>query len=138
METSKTKLQKPNKLQNSNSQKAFDLEERMAKFGEDIVSFCKDLKVDHVSRPLVGQLVRSATSIGANYAEANNASSRRDFRNKAHISKKEVQETKHWLRMLKPCYPDQLQELKSFWQEAHELTLILQAIITKLDRKAEV
>ena len=138
MENSKIKNQNSDKLQSTNPNGSlFDLEERMAKFGEDIIIFCRTLRVDHISKPLVNQLVRSATSVGANYAEANNASSRKDFRNKAHIAKKEIQETKHWLRMLKQCYPDQLEKLKTFWQEAHELTLILQSIINKLDNGAK-
>jgi len=138
MENSKIKNQNSDKLQSTNPKGSlFDLEERMAKFGEDIIIFCRTLRVDHISKPLVNQLVRSATSVGANYAEANNASSRKDFRNKAHIAKKEIQETKHWLRMLKQCYPDQLEKLKTFWQEAHELTLILQSIINKLDNGAK-
>jgi len=134
MKSSNTKVQSSNKNQNSNSMNSvFDLEERMSKFGENMVLFCRAVEVDYVSRPLVHQLTRSATSIGANYSEANNASSRKDFRNKAIIAKKEAQETKYWLRMLKPCYPDLLEALDSFWKEAHELTLILQSIINKLD-----
>ena len=138
-QTSNFNLQTSKKLQNSSpSMVPFDLEERMAKFGEDIVIFCRSLNVDHVSRPIVSQLVKSATSIGANYAEANNASSKKDFRNKVHIAKKEVQETKHWLRMLRPCLPEHNQQVKLFWREAHELTLILQLIVNKISHKAEV
>lgn len=139
IKTTNFKIQTSDNIQNSNfKQRPFDLEERMAKFGEDIIYFCKTLTVDHISRPIVTQLVRSATSVGANYAEVNNGSSRRDFRNKAHISKKEIQETKHWLRMLKPCFLDKEGSLKIFQQEAHELTLILQTIINKLDLKVGV
>jgi four helix bundle protein len=135
MKTSNFKIQNSDKVQTTNSKSSvFDLEERMAKFGEEIVIFCRSLSVDHVSRPLINQLVRSATSVGANYSEANNASSKRDFRNKAIISKKEAQETKHWLRMIKPCFPDNLVAVDIFRQEAHELTLILQSIINKLDK----
>ncbi|HLG90635.1 MAG TPA: four helix bundle protein [Candidatus Saccharimonadales bacterium] len=138
-QTSKFKVQNSDKLQvSSPKMQPFDLEERMSKFGEDIVIFCRGLRVDHVSRPIVTQLVRSATSIGANYAEANNASSKKDFRNKVHIVKKEVQETKHWLRMLKPCYPEHDEQIMTFWQEAHEFTLILQTIVNKISQKVEV
>ena len=70
----------------------FDLEERTAKFGEEIILFCKSLKQDVITRPLINQLIRSGTSIGANYCEANNASSKKDFRNKIFICKKEAQE----------------------------------------------
>lgn len=138
-QTSKFKLQTSDNTQNSKSEKGiFDLEERMAIFGEKLVVFCRELQVDHVSRPIVTQLVRSATSIGANYAEANNASSKKDFRNKTHIAKKEAQETKHWLRMLKPCYPNRENEIKAYWQEAHEITLILQSIVNNLKIKVDI
>lgn len=139
VQTSNLKLQDSDKVQeSSNKKRIFDLEERMAKFGEGIVIFCRGLRPDHVSRPIISQLVRSATSIGANYSEANNASSKKDFRNKVHISKKEVQETKHWLRMLKPCYPERDVQIGYFWQEAHELTLILQSIVNKLNKRVEI
>ena len=73
----------------------YDLEERTAKFGEETIEFCKAIKQDVITRSIISQLIRSATSIGANYMEANAASSRRDFRNKIFICKKEAQETKH-------------------------------------------
>lgn len=138
MQTSKIKSQNSETAQKSNSKSSpYGLKERMARFGEDIIIFCLRLKADHISRPLINQFIRSATSVGANYAEANNASSKKDFRNKVHIAKKEAQETKHWLRRLKPYYPASAENLRIFWQEAHELTLILQSIINKLNMRTE-
>ena len=102
----------------------YNLEERTAKFGEKIIEFCRNAKQDVITRPIISQLIRSATSVGANYMEANGASSRKDFKNKIHICKKEVQETKHWLRMMTICIPDSREEVKNLWQEAQELTLI--------------
>ncbi|MBU6415499.1 four helix bundle protein, partial [Patescibacteria group bacterium] len=69
-----------------------DLEERTAKFGKEIITFCKTIKQDAITKPLVSQIVRSGTSIGANYMEANAASSKKDFQNKIFIAKKEAQE----------------------------------------------
>ena len=63
----------------------YDLEERAAKFGEDVVRFIKTLPYNDINRPLINQLIRSATSIGANYMEANQASSNKDFKNKIRI-----------------------------------------------------
>ncbi len=63
----------------------YDLEERTAKFGESVIEFCKSIKQDVITKPIIGQLVRSGTSIGANYMEANAASSKKDFRNKIFI-----------------------------------------------------
>ncbi|OHA90867.1 MAG: four helix bundle protein [Candidatus Zambryskibacteria bacterium RIFCSPHIGHO2_01_FULL_46_30] len=78
----------------------YDLEERTALFGESIIKLCRGIKQDNVVSPIISQLIRSATSVGANYMEANGASSKRDFVNKIFICKKELQETKHWLRMI--------------------------------------
>jgi len=110
----------------------YDLEERTAKFGESIIKFCRTLNQDAIVRPLISQLIRSATSVGANYMEANSASSRKDFRNKIFICKKEAQETKHWLRMLTQATPEHKDELAKLWQEVQELTLIFQKITTSL------
>ena len=106
----------------------FDLEDRTAKFGENIIIFCKNANADFVNRPLLSQVIRSGTSIGANYMEANGASSKKDFRNKIFICKKEAQETKHWLRMLITAMPELKPEIQKLWQESHELTLIFQKI----------
>jgi len=110
----------------------YDLEERTAKFGENIIDFCKSITQNIITRPIISQLIRSGTSIGANYMEANSASSRKDFKNKINISKKEAQETKHWLRMVVRCLPNEEKRVKILWQESHELTLILQSISAKI------
>ena|SRR5258706_15609010 len=110
----------------------YDLEERTARFGESVILFCRILRLDVILSPLVNQLIRSATSIGANYMEANAASSKKDFQNKIFICKKESQETKHWLRMIATYCPDKKEEIRLFWKEAQELTLIFQKITTSL------
>ena len=106
----------------------YDLEERTAKFGEKIISFVKTLKNDNINNPLINQIVRSATSIGANYMEANQASSKKDFKNKIRICGKESNETKHWLRMLAHANENQKEKCKQYWKESHELTLIFAKI----------
>lgn len=110
----------------------FDLEERIAKFGESIIRFCKTIRQDTITKPLISQIIRSATSVGANYMEANGAASKKDFRNKIFICKKEVQETKHWLRMIASALPAKKDESRKLWQEAQELTLIFGKIISSL------
>ena len=117
---------------NQTNKTAYNLEERTAKFGEAVIGLCKRMPHDTITRPLVSQLVRSATSIGANYMEANAASSKKDFRNKIHICKKESQETKHWLRMISICEPDKKEEARNLWKECQELTLIFGKIISSL------
>jgi four helix bundle protein len=78
----------------------FNLEERTARFGEAVVGFCKTIPIHPVTTVLITQCVRSGTSVGANYCEANDAESKRDFRHKIGICRKESKETKHWLRMI--------------------------------------
>ena len=115
-------------MQNKN----YDLQERTAKFGENIITFCKTLERNIISSPLINQLVRSSTSIGANYMEANSASSRKDFTNKIFICKKEAEETKHWLRRLTTCISDKSDRLEFLRKEAQELTMIFQKITNSL------
>lgn len=110
----------------------YDLEERTAKFGEEIIRFCQNLKQDSVRKPIITQLIRAGTSIGANYMEANSASSKKDFKNKIYICKKESQETKHWLRMVAVCERGRKEELRKLWRETQELTLIFGKIISSI------
>ena len=113
----------------------YDLEERTAKFGEEVIEFCKGIKQDAITKPLISQLIRSGTSIGANYMEANAASSKKDFQNKIFICKKEAQETKHWFRMIAKCFPERREGIRKLWRETQELTLIFQKITTSLKTK---
>lgn len=110
----------------------YNLEERTAKFGENVIEFCKTLKQDPISKPLISQLVRSGTSIGANYMEANGASSKKDFGNKIFICKKEAQETKHWLRMIAKYASEKREGAHNLWKECQELTMIFQKITSSL------
>lgn len=112
--------------------KKYDLEDRTGKFGEEIIAFCSVLTQDIISRPLISQLIRSGTSIGANYMEANGASSKKDFQNKIYICKKEAQETKHWLKMIAACSKTNSAERERLWKECQELTLIFQKITSTL------
>lgn len=110
----------------------YDLEERTAKFGEAIICLCREIKQDVITKPIINQIVRSGTSIGANYCEANAASSKKDFKNKIFICKKESQETKHWLRMLVKCVPEKRDKIAKLWKECQELTLIFGKIVSSI------
>ena len=114
----------------------YNLEERTAQFGENIIDFVKPLKRDEVSRPLIGQIVRSATSIGANYMEADGAESKKDFVHKIALCKKESKETKHWLRMIAKANPQA--DCKILSKEAHELSLIFSSIILSNSKKSNI
>lgn len=115
----------------SNTQKIYDLEERTARFGENIIDFCKKIPKNIITIPLVGQLIRSGTSIGSNYCEADCAESRKDFEHKLGICKKESKETKHWLRMIAKAENQLSTEAKILWKESNELQLIFISIINK-------
>lgn len=108
--------------------KRYDLEERTAKFAEAIIELCKKSPKNVVTTQIINQLVKSGTSIGANYCEANGGSSKKDFKNKIYICKKEAKETKYWLRMLAKAADEIRNECKKLWQEAQELTLIFSKI----------
>ena len=82
----------------SNAPKVYDLEERTAKFGESVIKLCRKIPKDEITKPLINQLIRAATSVGANYCEADDAVSKLDFKNKIGISKKESRESKHFLK----------------------------------------
>lgn len=74
-------------------------------------------------------MVRSGTSIGANYCEANNASSKKDFKNKIFICKKESQETKYWLVLLEKSNPERKNDIEILKKECQEFLMIFQKII---------
>jgi four helix bundle protein len=111
-----------------------DLTERTACFGESVIAFVRRIKADPVTSSLIDQLVRSGTSVGANYCEADDAESKKDFRHKISICLKEIKETKHWLRMLAAAAPELKEEARVLWQEAKELTLIFAAIRRSCER----
>src|SRR4051812_16861912 len=112
----------------SNGSRVFDLDERTARFGEEVIRFCKGVRLSAITEPLVRQLVKSGTSVGANYAEANDAVSRKEFRQKIGYCKKEARESKHWFRMLAVADAELTVPARVLWKEAHELTLIFASI----------
>ncbi|MBU1038703.1 four helix bundle protein [Patescibacteria group bacterium] len=113
----------------------YDLENRTATFGIAVIKFVKTLSNNTVIRPIISQLIRSATSIGANFCEADDAESKKDLIHKLGICKKEARETKHWLRMLVEAEPKVKESARKLWQEAKELNLIFNSIIIKLKNK---
>ncbi|MBI4434453.1 four helix bundle protein [Candidatus Uhrbacteria bacterium] len=118
-----------NQSRNQNGRSAFDLEERTARFGEAVIRFSRRIPQNTVTRPIITQLVRAGTSIGANYCEADDAESKPDFRHKIGICKKESRETMYWFRMVAVAVPELREDAKVFWKEAKELNLIFAAIV---------
>ncbi len=111
----------------------FDLEERTLTFAKQVIRLCKTLPRDTISRELVGQLVRASGSVGANYREANEALSRKDFSLRVRIARKEAKETHYWLQLLREAHPTLNNgEMGSLLQESIELRKILSSIANKL------
>lgn len=77
---------------------------------------------------MIPQVVRSATSVGANYCEADDAETKKEFRYRISICKREARETKRWLRMMATAAPELPDEARTHWREAKELHLIFASI----------
>lgn len=116
------------------NKKEYNLEKRTSSFSENIIVFIRDLKNDNINRPLIDQLIRSATSVGANYFEANGACSKKDFKNKIHICKKEIKESGYWIQLIAKANADKEDECRKLWKEAHELTLIFSKIAATVSK----
>lgn len=116
----------------------YNLEERTAKFGEAVITFAKKIPVNRVTERIIPQLVAAGTSMGANYCEADDAESGRDFVHKIGICKKESRECKHWLRMSAIAVPELKDEARQLWKEANELNLIFNAIVRKIRNKTKL
>ncbi len=110
---------------------AYDLESRAAEFSKRALAFAKAVPRNVVTLPLTRQFVRSATSIGANYCEADDAVSRKEFHCKIAICKKESRETKYWIQMLVAAEPAMAEQAKPLWLEAKELHLIFTTIVRR-------
>ena len=108
--------------------RVYDLEERTARFGEAIIDFARTLPQDAVTSRLIGQLVGAATSVGANYAEADDAVSKKEFLKNIGTCRKEARETKHFLRMIVRAVPKSKPQARALWAEARELHLIFSKI----------
>ena len=108
--------------------RVYDLEERTARFGEAIIDFAKTIPQDSVTNRLIDQLVGAATSVGANYVEADDAVSKKEFLKNIGTCRKEARETKHFLRMIVRAVPDSKPRARKLWLEARELHLIFSKI----------
>ena len=102
----------------------FDLEERTACFGEAILRFVKNIPRSPANDRLVGQLVGCGMSVRANYCEANERVSKKDFRNTIGRCVKEAKETKYFLRLIASAEPQRAEEARALYREAKELHLI--------------
>ncbi|HIQ20798.1 MAG TPA: four helix bundle protein [Planctomycetes bacterium] len=106
----------------------YDLEERTARFGEAIIAFAGTVKVDDITSPLVRQLVPAATSVGANYCEADEVGTKKEFEYRISVCKRDSRETKYWLRMIAKAWPVGKRQARGLWKQPNELTRIFARI----------
>jgi four helix bundle protein len=110
------------------SKRIYDLEERTAQFGEAVIDFAKSIPQSPVTSRIIAQLVGAGTSVGANYVEADDAVSKKEFLKNIGTCRKEARETKHFLRMAVRAVPELKPPARTLWQEARELHLIFSKI----------
>jgi four helix bundle protein len=110
------------------TKRPYDLEERTARFGEAVIDFAKAIPKDAVTNRIISQLVGAATSVGANYVEADDAVSKKEFLKSIGTCRKEARETKHFLRMIVRAVPELKPQARTLWTEAKELHLIFSKI----------
>ena len=108
--------------------RVYDLEERTARFGEAVIDFARTIPQDAVTNRITNQLVGAGTSVGANYVEADDAVSKKEFLKSIGTCKKETREVKHFLRMAVRAVPDLKSRGRELWLEARELHLIFSKI----------
>ena len=108
--------------------RVYDLEERTARFGEVVIDFARTIPQNPVTSRIISQLVGAGTSVGANYVEADDAVSKKEFLKNIATCRKEARETKHFLRMAVRAVPELKFEAKKIWLEARELHLIFSKI----------
>jgi four helix bundle protein len=108
--------------------RVYDLEERTAKFGEAVIDFAKTIPPSAVTNRIISQLVGAGTSVGANYVEADDSVSKKEFLKCIGTCRKEARETKHFLRMVVRAVPELKPEARRLWMESRELHLIFSKI----------
>jgi four helix bundle protein len=109
----------------------YNLENRLVLFSKESIKTCKTIHITIINKSIIQQFIRSSNSIGANYHEANNACSKKDFVNKLYISLKEANETKYWLQLLCTSNPEIIKQLEYLENECQQIIKIIQSIINK-------
>ena len=112
--------------------KKYDLEERTYKFSRNVAHFSKTLPKNSVNFKYIDQVLRASASVGANYIEANEALSKKDFVMRVKICRKEAKESAYWLRLIVDTNSNEFSnEGVTLKNEAEELKKIFSAIIDK-------
>lgn len=113
----------------SRNPKVYDLEDRTLKFSRKLIRMINSLPRNHVNHELVSQVMRSGTSVGANYREANETVTIKDFKFRIRVCKKEAKETIYWLDLIAENNKFKIAEIKLLAKEADEFVRIFAAIL---------
>lgn len=116
---------------NNDSNKPYDLEDRTLEFSRIVIGLCKILSKNTINFELTKQCLRSSSAIGANYIEANDSLSKKDFVYRLRIARKEAKETVYWLKLILEANKESENKIRELIKEADELKKILSAIIEK-------
>ena len=122
-------------ISNSQKPKPFNLEERLSLFSGEVLKYCNLFNKTTESQILISQFLRSATSIGANYIEACEALSKKDYLYRLRVSRKEAKEAIYWLKLLKQNYLQNPDKVKELLDEVIQLKNILSTIILNTEKK---
>jgi four helix bundle protein len=112
--------------------KQYDLEERTEEFAKAVIQISNRLPKNTVNIELISQVVRASGSVGANYIEANESLSKKDFAHRIRICRKEAKESRYWLKLILSTNPEREKEINELTQEATELMNIFGAILKKV------
>lgn len=116
--------------------KEFDISDRASRFGESIIDFALAVRTNAVTKPLISQVTRSGTSIGANLCEADESGTTKEFLYRISLACRETKETQHWLRMLARADRLSADHGRRLWKEADEIKRVLSAISRNTKRNA--
>lgn len=112
-------------------EKHYDLEERTEEFAKTVIHLCKKIPNNTINMELISQVVRFTGSVGANYIEANEALSKKDFAHRIRICRKEAKESRYWLKLILSANIGFEEGLNAHIQETTELMNIFGAILKK-------
>lgn len=111
----------------------YDIRERTFQFAVRVIQAVRRLPDDAATRVVAYQLIKAATSVGANVEEADGAESKRDFVHKMSIARKEARESRYWIRIVRASITDS-DEWTALQQESEEIARIVSAIINSSQR----
>ena len=118
-------------MEKNTNNKYRELEMRTTAFAKAVIRFCSQLPKNSITNPLISQIIRSSGSVGANYREANESLSKKDFLHRMKITRKETKETRHWLELIEEAIPTVRDSMNTLYREVDELRNIFSAIISK-------